>query len=212
MKNKWQWVILGALFLAFQSVTPVFADIYMYEDNEGVIHFTRSPSKRGSKMFIRHIDEDRNTKSRPRSASRPVRYRSAGYAARDMKKFEPIIDTFAEEYGVDKALVKAMIHVESGYNPSAVSPKGAVGLMQLMPETARGLSVVNSFDPVQNIRGGVRYMRFLLDSFGGNVRLALAAYNAGPSKVNRYGGVPPYGETHNYIAGVMNYRERYRSN
>ena len=130
--------------------------------------------------------------------------------ARNPEEFEPIINSCALEYGVDKSLVKAVIHAESGYNPSAVSSKGAQGLMQLMPKTAQGLKVANSLDPADNIRGGVRYLRFLLDTFKGDVALALAAYNAGLSKVAKYGGIPPYQETRNYVAKVMNYRSSFQ--
>jgi soluble lytic murein transglycosylase-like protein len=106
----------------------------------------------------------------------------------------------------------AVIHAESGYNPNAVSPKGAQGLMQLMPKTAQGLKVSNSFDPKENIRGGVRYLRFLLDTFKGDVTLALAAYNAGLNRVSQYGGIPPYQETSNYVSRVLSYQKSYQSN
>ena len=124
--------------------------------------------------------------------------------------FEPIINSCALEFGVNKSLVKAVIHAESGYDPNAVSAKGASGLMQLMPNTAKSLKVGNSFDPAENIRGGVKYLRFLLDTFRGDEALALAAYNAGLSRVARYGGIPPYKETRNYVAKVLEYRKSYR--
>jgi soluble lytic murein transglycosylase-like protein len=125
-------------------------------------------------------------------------------------EFEPIINSCALEYGVDKSLVKAVIHAESGYDPNAVSVKGASGLMQLMPNTARNLKVSNTFDPADNIRGGVRYLRFLLDTFRGDEALALAAYNAGLSRVAQYGGIPPYAETRNYVAKILQYRKSYQ--
>ena len=103
-----------------------------------------------------------------------------------------------------------MIHAESGYNPHAVSAKGAQGLMQLMPKTAQGLKVADSMNPSDNIRGGVRYLRFLLDTFKGDESLALAAYNAGMGSVAKYGGIPPYAETRNYVAKVLSYRNNYR--
>jgi len=113
---------------------------------------------------------------------------------------------------VDRSLVKAVIHAESGYNPNAVSSKGAAGLMQLMPATAQNLKVANSFNPADNIRGGVRYLRFLLDTFKGDVTLALAAYNAGLGNVAKHGGVPPYEETRNYVSKVLNYQKTYALN
>jgi soluble lytic murein transglycosylase-like protein len=133
-----------------------------------------------------------------------------GGCAVNPAEFEPIINSCALQYGVDKSLVKAVIHAESGYDPNAVSAKGASGLMQLMPNTARSLNVSNSFDPAENIRGGVRYLKFLLDTFRGDVSLALAAYNAGLSRVAQYGGIPPYMETRNYVDRVLQYRKTYQ--
>jgi hypothetical protein len=113
-------------------------------------------------------------------------------------------------YQVEAALIKAVIMAESSYDPKAVSRKGAQGLMQLMPGTAKWLGVHDAFDPVLNIDGGVRYLRRLLDRFDGDVQLALAAYNAGSRYVRKYGGVPPFKATHIYIKKVMKYRNNYR--
>ncbi len=113
-------------------------------------------------------------------------------------------------YQVEAALIKAVIMAESGYNPNAVSRKGAQGLMQLMPRTAKWLGVHDAFDPALNIDGGVRYLRRLLDRFDGDVQLALAAYNAGSRYVRKYGGVPPFKATHIYIKKVMKYRKNFR--
>ncbi|MCS6831649.1 MAG: lytic transglycosylase domain-containing protein [Armatimonadota bacterium] len=113
-----------------------------------------------------------------------------------------LIARVAREEGVDEALVRAVVQVESGGNPNAVSPKGAMGLMQLMPRTAEAMGVDNPFDPEQNLRGGVRLLRGLLDEFG-DVRLALAAYNAGGPAVRQHGGIPPYAETQKFVQRVM---------
>jgi soluble lytic murein transglycosylase-like protein len=188
------------LLLLFQSIS--LADIYKYVDDEGVMHFTDAPTDRRFKIFMRDLKKDRKLRTNFK----------IGVFCRNPDEFEPIVKSVASEYGVDKNLVKAVIHAESGYNPNAVSPKGAQGLMQLMPKTAQGLKVPNSFDPKDNIRGGVRYLRFLLDTFKGDVTLALAAYNAGLSRVNQYGGVPPYQETRNYISRVLSYQKSYQSN
>ena len=120
--------------------------------------------------------------------------------------FEPLIQAAAQREGVDPKLVHAVMKAESGFNPYAISKAGAKGLMQLMDGTARNLGVANSFDPVQNVFGGVRYLRQMLDRFGGNEHLALAAYNAGPAAVDQYRGIPPYPETQQYVRQVEQFR------
>lgn len=190
------------LFSVFSYADASIADIYKYEDTDGVIHFTDAPTDRRFKVFMRDIQKDKRLRT------------NFGFnrVSRNPAEFDQIINSCATEFGVDKSLVKAVIHAESGYNPNAVSSKGARGLMQLMPGTAHGLKVVDSFNPSDNIRGGVRYLRFLLDTFKGNVTLALAAYNSGMSRVAKYGGVPPYEETRNYVSKVLNYQKNYAAN
>jgi soluble lytic murein transglycosylase-like protein len=179
-----------------------FADIYKYVDDEGVERYTDAPTDRRYKIFMRDIKKDRKLRTNFHLAS----------CNRNPEEFDPIIKNLAMEYGVDRSLVKAVIHAESGYNPNAVSTKGAQGLMQLMPKTAQSLKVCNTFDPKDNIRGGIKYLRFLLDTFRGDVTLALAAYNAGLARVSQYGGVPPYTETRNYISKVLSYQKSYQNN
>lgn len=200
-KCKLHLMLLLAAGLQLSSL-PAGADIYKYEDTEGVVHFTDAPTDRRFKVFMRDIQKDRRLRTNF----------GFGKLARNPEEFDPIISSCSREFGVDKALVKAVIHAESGYNPNAVSRKGATGLMQLMPGTAQGLKVADSFNPEDNIRGGVRYLRFLLDTFKGDVSLALAAYNAGLGKVAKFGGVPPYEETRNYVSKVLNYQKSYLSN
>lgn len=117
--------------------------------------------------------------------------------------YQPLVWEISNRYGVDGDLVNAIIHVESNYLPKAISPKGCQGLMQLHPDTSRRFGVYNPLDPIQNIEGGVRYLDFLLDYFQSDLELVLAAYNSGENTVKRYGGVPPYPETVNYVSKVQ---------
>jgi soluble lytic murein transglycosylase-like protein len=121
------------------------------------------------------------------------------------------ITAAAKKYGIDPALLAGLVKQESGFNPNAGSPAGARGLTQLMPSTAAGLGVTNVLDPAQSLDGGAKYLRAQLDAFGGDVSRALAAYNAGPGAVKRYGGVPPYAETQNYVRAVQANAAAYRS-
>lgn len=126
-------------------------------------------------------------------------------------QIEALIEQNANASGVDPALIKAVMANESSFSAGATSPAGAMGLMQLMPETAASLGVANSYDPAQNVWGGTRYLRSLLDRYQGDIRKALAAYNAGPEAVDNHGGVPPYAETQNYVSNVLASYDRYRA-
>ncbi len=134
---------------------------------------------------------------------------AGGASLGEPSQFDALIVQAAQEAGVPPALVKAVAKAESGFNPGAVSPAGASGLMQLMPGTARGLGVTDPFDPLQSLRGGARYLRAQLDRFGGDPSLALAAYNAGPGAVAKYGGIPPYAETQAYVPRVLGYFQQF---
>jgi soluble lytic murein transglycosylase-like protein len=135
---------------------------------------------------------------------------AAEEASRDSQRqlLDRLARTVARRYELDEELVSAVVRAESGYDPAAVSRVGAVGLMQLMPATAAELEVDDPFDPEQNLDGGVRYLKWMLDRFEGEVDLALAAYNAGPAAVDRYGGIPPYPETQSYIRRVLSWARR----
>ncbi len=125
-------------------------------------------------------------------------------------QIDSLVEQNATTWQVDPALIKAVIANESGFNANATSGVGAQGLMQLMPATAAGLGVRDAYDPAQNVAGGARYLKGLLDRFGGDARLAVAAYNAGPGAVEKYGGVPPYAETKNYVQNVLASFEKYK--
>ncbi len=169
------------------------ADIYKYIDADGVVHFTNAPSSEGYVLYLREIPWGPETHLRPAP-----------------KRYDLIIQKAAKTYGIDEALIKAMIRVESDFNPRAVSKKGARGLMQIMPINERALNISNPFDPSQNIMGGTQYMSRLLARYDRKLGLALAAYNAGPTAVDLYGRIPPYEETQNYVKKVMAYYERYK--
>ncbi len=181
------------LSLALALAAPAAAGnaIYAWTDDEGVTHFT---NVRADSRF------ERVAFRKPP----PVRL---GPAPRNVR-FDGLIGLTAREHRVQPALVKAVIAAESNFDPGAVSRKGAQGLMQLMPSTAATLGVADPLHPVDNVRGGVRYLRAMLDRFG-DTPLALAAYNAGPTAVDRYGGIPPYPETRDYVQRVLTYYRRY---
>ncbi len=138
-------------------------------------------------------------RSFPRSGNQPA---SSSPSSFQSVSFDELIEEYAEKYGMDAKLVRKLVQVESGFNPSAVSPRGAMGLMQLMPETCKDLGVQDPFDVRENLDGGVRYLKGLLERFG-DLQLALAAYNAGPGRVKEYGGVPPFLETQRFIKKVL---------
>ncbi len=197
-----QLVMTTSLLLALAASLAAAGDIYRFEDDEGVLHFTDTPNDHRFKIFMRDLKKEKKLRTSFNLARN----------GRRAEEFEPIITQCSSDYGVERSLVKAVIHAESSYNPQAVSPKGARGLMQLMPGTAQDLKVADSFDPRDNIRGGVKYLRFLLDTFRGDIPMALAAYNAGLAKVARYGGIPPYEETRNYVSRVLALQKNYQTN
>ncbi len=168
---------------------PAWADIYRYVDANGTIHFTNIPTNPRYRLF----KEEKNATDRENN-----------------KRYDHLIKEAARQHGVNPALVKAVIKAESDFDPYAVSRKGARGLMQLMPETIKDLKVYNPFQPRENINGGVKFLKKLLEHFDNNLTLSLAAYNAGIKAVERYEAIPPYQETKHYVQKVLNYFDRYR--
>lgn len=189
--------------LLFALVPSAKADIYTFTDANGIVHFSNAPDKGNYKIIVA-AQRDENMAEPPRAQ---IQLSQAG-----KNRFVPMVDEAARTYKVDPALLHAVISAESGYNPAAVSKKGAVGLMQLMPETARRYGVKNSFDPEQNIRGGTKYLSYLLQLFDNNLELAVAAYNAGEKAVIRHGHkIPPYRETLGYVPKVLELQKKLRS-
>ncbi|MBN1380816.1 MAG: lytic transglycosylase domain-containing protein [Deltaproteobacteria bacterium] len=176
------------------AVQTVFADIYKYVDEEGVIHITNVPTEANANYVL--ILKER----------RPI-----FNINNDKGQYDHLIAKAAAKYHIDEALIKAVIKAESNFNHKAVSKAGARGLMQLMPATASSMNVHDSFHPENNINGGVKYLRYLLDLFKGNLPLALAAYNAGENAVLRFNSIPPYEETQNYVHKVLQYLNRYNA-
>ncbi|MHB8726455.1 MAG: transglycosylase SLT domain-containing protein [Casimicrobiaceae bacterium] len=177
-----------------------WADIFAFTDANGVTHFSNVPADARFKLLIA---------TPPEAAAAPA---TAGHAVDWLARsaqFDQAISVAAKANTIQAALVRAVIVVESGFNPRAVSKKGAIGLMQLLPATAKRYGVKNIYDPEQNIRAGAHYLSDLLTRFGSNLELALAAYNAGEDAVERYGRhVPPYRETMSYVPSVMKVYQR----
>jgi hypothetical protein len=186
------------------------ADIYQYVDAEGVVHFTNNkPSQAGAKLYMKSTTPQAAAPGMARPGVMP-------FAPQDRDpsrytRFDEYIRQASALYQIPEQLVRAVIKVESDYDARAVSYAGARGLMQLMPDTANGLGVKDINDPRENIFGGVRYLRVLANLFNGDLDLTVAAYNAGEGAVMKYGGIPPYAETRDYVVKVTHYYRRYRT-
>lgn len=184
------------LFVSIMGYTPALADIFVYIDKEGVMHFSNAPTHNRYRVYMKENS----------SSPAPVVKRLKP----DTDKYDHLIAESCRLHGVDFALVKAVIRAESSFDPYAISSKGAEGLMQLMPETSKRLNVANPFDPQDNINGGVKYLRYLMGRFNNDLKLSLAAYNAGETTVAQVNGIPNYRETKNYVAEVLRYYQEYR--
>jgi soluble lytic murein transglycosylase-like protein len=193
-------LLLIGLILSLQSV---HAEMYKFTDKDGIVHYTniRPSGQNNVKTFSFPCYASDITCNQLDWESIPLNRRA----------FADEIQAAADVYTVDDSLIRAIIHAESAYQPEALSPRGAQGLMQLMPATQKELQVVDVFDPLSNIEGGTLYLSRLLNEFDQNVELAAAAYNAGPGAVRQYGGIPPYKETQEYVRRVKILYRRYRS-
>ena len=181
------------------------ADIYRYVDADGTVHFTNVPQDSRFKVYLK---EKRKPDPVTETLASEIRY----YDEKERARYAKPIQDAARATRLEPALIHAVISAESGYNPFARSRKGAAGLMQLMPETARRYGVKNRLDPAQNISGGARYLRDLIRMFNNDLQLAVAAYNAGENAVVKAGNrIPPFQETMTYVPRVMSYYRKYRT-
>jgi soluble lytic murein transglycosylase-like protein len=188
MSARLRRIVLGTVVFLASAPAIAQAQIYTWRDSSGNYVLSDKPKDPSARTFaVSTAGTIRTTRSAPATRS---------------NRFDMLIEEHSTTHGVDKNLVKAVIQAESAYNPSATSVKGAMGLMQLMPATAQAYGVRNPYDPAENIRAGVAYLKSLLTKYSQNVELALAAYNAGPGAVAKYGTVPPYRETKDYVKKI----------
>ncbi len=185
--------IYCALLVFLAAVITAHADIYRYIDENGVMHFTNTPTSSAQKyqLFLKE-----RPKINPRYSS---------------KKYDNLISRASQRHGVSFPLLKAIIKAESDFDPKAVSKKGAKGLMQIMPENFKRLGLKDPFNPSENIDAGARYFKQMYDRFKGKLALSLAAYNAGPTAVDRYKTIPPFEETEEYVRRVLKYYYNYKN-
>lgn len=189
------------ILIGITTLTPadLFAEIYSYVDEDGVMHFSNVPSSPRYRLCSNEIP----------------RYSSFGFSnysgGRNANAYDAIIREACRNYGTSFELVKAVIHVESGFNPNAVSRAGALGLMQIMPYNLNDFGVLDPFDPRDNVMGGTRYLKQLMEKYNSDLTLSLAAYNAGPGAVDKYRDIPPFPETEDYVQRVLKYYHHYRN-
>ena len=185
-------LLTAVLWTVVAPMKRASADVYAYKDNSGVLTFTNVPNHGGYRRVLKESNGQVSIGSLVNTS------------------YDDLILTASGRHNVDAHLVRAVIKAESDFNSSARSLKGAMGLMQLMPDTARLLNVSDAYDPSENVEGGVRHLRMLLDRYQGDLQLSLAAYNAGSGAVEKHGGVPPFIETREYVRRVLRFYDSYR--
>ncbi|MBT8367243.1 MAG: lytic transglycosylase domain-containing protein [Deltaproteobacteria bacterium] len=194
MKGCRKKILIPCMIISFFLASGAYADIYRYIDENGVMHFTNTPtsSSQDYKLFLRE-----RVKSPPSWS--------------DNERYDDLISKASDRFGVSFPLLKAIIKAESDFDAQAVSKKGAMGLMQIMPQNFKLLGLKDPFDPTENINAGARYFKHLYDRFNGKLALSLAAYNAGPKAVDHYKTIPPYEETEEYVRRVLKYYYNYKN-
>ena len=191
--SKQALIPILAMVCQFLAVCNGWTDVYVHKDKDGILTFTNVPNHGGYRRVIREINSS---------------FLPPPYLANSLDGF---ILAASNRHSIDADLIRAVIKTESDFNSNARSPKGAMGLMQLMPDTARQHNVLDAYNPLDNIEGGVRHLRLLLSRYRGDLELSLAAYNAGINAVERHGGIPPYTETREYVRRVLSFYDGYRA-